>query len=1363
MANFVKSSCVLSIPHPGGGTSQINGYMVCWSGLKFTISTPDGSKVLAMKSYHQKSVDTSYMILTTTPDTDGSVATEDTSASTRDLAADEYRVCVTHKGYEGTNESIMSDQQLFFPYEKISQWGGLRWYLKGAPNEGRAVQVTFDGVKVPTITDIELHVTETSTGSMVFGGLKVDTDNGLMSLKAPQKLSMLVKRDDGSVWTLGGGDVPPNVVTTDGEQAVTAVKTFTAVPKVTAEPTAKDDVATVGFINGMIFGKGPFKTDLSFICEPTSTSNWVVVSNAEIILENGKKLKCIHLENTSPSSATAPVKCVFKLIDESEAIAEAPQSQDASFFDTYSLKEGELKGTVTYGHLLNSEWQEYASYLAPFYTYNYGCTGASKESPLMHISIDDVPAAVSKLKITIASSYVPKTMKATVVCGGMSASTDLIENPTAQAYELEFNTTGAGGLVTLDSEQTITGKKHFDVMPQSSATPSDPEDLVTLGFLDTKIDSSVAVTDVLVSIKASDNYYQCIKEIKFKTAGGQFLVPVYLENVQVKDATAPVRFVFKLSDTYSSTVQWKESDFFKDYQLKEGEFFGSYVAAHILDARWMEYENENNEPFRQYIAWTTTEPRGLWPLMRYEFQNLPSELKQVEYTVGYTSSYPDCFSEISFLVNSGLKSFESEVYKDGLTLNSEHLVEFVYKKLNPVIVETEQTITGKKTFTVLPKSEVEPKDKFDLVNKRYVDAMIPGERTEVVLKAEVDSNGSHGAFHDIKFTLANGKFLVPVYMENTSAPQANGPVKAVFKVADAASLELEYKAPTFFDDYELKDAELFGSITFCHLLSQTYTDHNLVDYQHPFKNYIITDSQAESGTRLSPALKYTFEKLSAEIKSMSITNGSAAHSGGYPLVKMALDCTTGSKLFKSKVYTKDADGLAANSVHEITFDWVEAEYVTVASNQEVTGLKTFKVLPQSEATPADEKDLATKKYVDEKVASGGGGGSATPPANMVTTDTEQTITALKTFDKLPKSTAEPADNAELVNKKYVDDKVAAGGGASGAAPGNMVTTDTEQSITALKTFSILPRSSVLPKNRDDFTNKKYITQTCVLLTEDQTVNGIKTFNALPKSSATPTYPEEFATKKYVDGLVTSGTSELQIYAAQGSYSATLGFTEMQAVLLDGRYLNPKYMVAKSDYDATYCSLTPIIFEVSDTPMSPTAGLTLMQPDKFNELFNWPKQLVGYMYSDVPTLHDKLKDHRYEKWGCKYKTRLSSFARQISMTWDTKRPPVAYPDNNVPYAVMGYIFPESPVPIHYVQLKDSYNADGFLFKSRVGNTLYMTDLITHSDPKYSDLWSTEKNSYIIKAFLNPNLRHLATGKTIKALEERVKKLEDAAKP
>ena len=83
----------------------------------------------------------------------------------------------------------------------------------------------------------------------------------------------------------------------------------------------------------------------------------------------------------------------------------------------------------------------------------------------------------------------------------------------------------------------------------------------------------------------------------------------------------------------------------------------------------------------------------------------------------------------------------------------------------------------------------------------------------------------------------------------------------------------------------------------------------------------------------------------------------------------------------------------------------------------------------------------------------------TPPAGgYVPINGNTTINNIKTFTTLPQSTVVPLNNADLVNKLYVD----------GFVPINGNTT-----INNVKTFSTLPQSSVVPVSGNDLVNKTY--------------------------------------------------------------------------------------------------------------------------------------------------------------------------------------------------------------------------------------------------------------------------------------------------
>ena len=147
----------------------------------------------------------------------------------------------------------------------------------------------------------------------------------------------------------------------------------------------------------------------------------------------------------------------------------------------------------------------------------------------------------------------------------------------------------------------------------------------------------------------------------------------------------------------------------------------------------------------------------------------------------------------------------------------------------------------------------------------------------------------------------------------------------------------------------------------------------------------------------------------------------------------------------------------------------------------------------------NSNNVATTEFVTDALS--------TATANLVTTNTSQTLTTgVKTFTVLPQSSATVSNNADLTNKKYVDD--------------NFINIIGDQTLTTgIKTFTVLPQSSAVPSSNYDLANKSYIDNNFVGLTGAQSISGIKTFNSLPQSTATPTATADFTNKSYVDNIV----------------------------------------------------------------------------------------------------------------------------------------------------------------------------------------------------------------------------------------------------
>lgn len=263
-----------------------------------------------------------------------------------------------------------------------------------------------------------------------------------------------------------------------------------------------------------------------------------------------------------------------------------------------------------------------------------------------------------------------------------------------------------------------------------------------------------------------------------------------------------------------------------------------------------------------------------------------------------------------------------------------------------------------------------------------------------------------------------------------------------------------------------------------------------------------------------------------------------------------------------------------------------ANFVTLDdTTQSVDGHKTF-IGEISVPEPQNETNAATKKYVDDKFQDA----TTTLPLNVVLTDSDQTISSIKTFEngKNPKYNTHPTNftDLELVDKKYVDDAVAGGitlplnlayldqantftainnftgvtnlfgGGSSYVDPvndtdiankkyvdnaiqqsgggvdlSNLVTLDSEQTITGKKLFSKIQSTQAIVED-NDLTSKAYVDKAITDLEDTITLDGyaklaeantftaLNTFDILPQSTATPTDPKDLVTKQYNDDRLT---------------------------------------------------------------------------------------------------------------------------------------------------------------------------------------------------------------------------------------------------
>lgn len=243
--------------------------------------------------------------------------------------------------------------------------------------------------------------------------------------------------------------------------------------------------------------------------------------------------------------------------------------------------------------------------------------------------------------------------------------------------------------------------------------------------------------------------------------------------------------------------------------------------------------------------------------------------------------------------------------------------------------------------------------------------------------------------------------------------------------------------------------------------------------------------------------------------------------------------------------------------------------VKLTGSQTVAGVKTFSDSPIV-PTPTSGNQASNKTYVDAEVSTKANTSAVnTLDAQNVKITGAQNISGVKTFSQSPIVPA-PTSDTQAATKKYVDDAVASGGGSVDAYTKTesdaLFSTKTEtntldsqnvkitgnQSIAGVKTFSASPIVPT-PTTATQATNKTYVDSALndkantttvnsldaqnVKITGDQTVAGVKTFSSSPKAPVASAY-NDVVIKQQMDSAL----------AAKANQSTTYTKTEVDTAL-----------------------------------------------------------------------------------------------------------------------------------------------------------------------------------------------------------------------
>ena len=461
--------------------------------------------------------------------------------------------------------------------------------------------------------------------------------------------------------------------------------------------------------------------------------------------------------------------------------------------------------------------------------------------------------------------------------------------------------------------------------------------------------------------------------------------------------------------------------------------------------------------------------------------------------------------------------------------------------------DTNQSVSGLKTFTTLPQSEATPTDDKDLTTKLYVDTTLSDKIAEIGKK--VVEIGKAMGFKGI--------------VENATDLPTDTATEGDMYYNKASSGETEDNKKGFY---------VFNGTAFDFIGATISMDFDKI-FEIEDKQGDLTQLKTTAKDNLVNAINENYDSI--ETNSQHIADNEGAIS------------TINDNIGNLQNLTTTAKTSVVNAINEIDNSLKNNNFVTLDTNQSVSGLKTFTTLPQSSVTPANDTDLVTKSYVDTQIAD-------IDTTNLAKLDSNNQFTGENTFDIIPKSNGTPTNDTDLVTKAYVDniqvgtsnlaklneantftesntfegevtfantptitnptewasmgdndiptkkqiqDNIQGGGGIGSAG----VTLDTEQTITGLKTFDTLPQSSVTPANDTDLVTKSYVdtqiadidTTNLAKLDSNNQFTGENTFDIIPKSNGTPTNDTDLATKKYIDDIADNKVSKTGSETIQG--------------------------------------------------------------------------------------------------------------------------------------------------------------------------------------------------------------------------------------
>lgn len=365
-----------------------------------------------------------------------------------------------------------------------------------------------------------------------------------------------------------------------------------------------------------------------------------------------------------------------------------------------------------------------------------------------------------------------------------------------------------------------------------------------------------------------------------------------------------------------------------------------------------------------------------------------------------------------------------------------------------VTLDSEQTITGLKTFDTTPIITNEAKSELEATNLKSVNTVVnnsigwlipDGDWTSMYMKWSTDGDRyGGGTLSDVYFITkeveVSQNLLVNGQEENILIPLIAGPGLSSGKLGGTYPGLVVLMPVNMIKPYALPGVELKMS----NMTKQTpvYYNQICVDFYKEFPYAVTTDySKDDIKTWLANKGITNYILIVAYVNNVYV----GANPRFYGHTAFWRFGTSSSIFGRSSATVVDMYiekvGKVPCPIYDITYSpncWCNSlDYNTVTTLVEMNYTKSDGTQVDV-VTSAASKSLRTGNQYQLRM--GAGDGVFTPPLismkdsplapDYVTLNTEQTITKLKTFDVLPQSSTTPANDADLVTKTYVDTQIA---------------------------------------------------------------------------------------------------------------------------------------------------------------------------------------------------------------------------------------------------------------------------------------------------------------------------------------------------